>query len=252
MWLLRTPRKLVKQGFKKETYLGYVGEEEADSLLSLTASGFRCRWENVMSQSENQGEQRMRYWVKILRKSEAWKLLRNKTPPPHPEPQKEPAYSPDSWVGIWTRSYYPLVKHIRIDLGLVDSENENSRRVFFTKIVPRMANDAYVPVKAAVMAFGYALKRFEGGYSPQVVRLFMPPLEDVETEEEFNRAVLEVERKIVRVVGLQRWRVRNMWLYKKFLWWLKANLSVHYETGDLWDKLHGRYSISEEGTHMRD
>lgn len=104
----------------------------------------------------------------------------------------------------------------------MDPENENSRRVFFTKIVPRVANDAGVPVKAAVMAFGYALKRFGDEYSPRSVRLFMPPLDEIDTEEEFNRAALEVERKIVRVVGLQRWSDRNMWLYKNFLWWLKA------------------------------
>jgi hypothetical protein len=135
-------------------------------------------------------------------------------------------------VGIWTRSYYPLLKHLTIDLRVVDPENENSRRVFFTKIVPRVANYAEIPVKAAVMAFGYALRRFEGGYSSQAVRLFMPPLDEIDTEEEFNRAALEVEQKIVRVVGLQRWRVRSMWLYKNFLGWLKTSLNTQYK-GDL-------------------
>jgi hypothetical protein len=49
MWVLRTPRKLVRQGFSGETYLGYVGEDEADSLLGLTPSGFRCRWRTSWS-----------------------------------------------------------------------------------------------------------------------------------------------------------------------------------------------------------
>ena len=251
MWVLRTPRRIAKQGFRKETYLGYVGEAEAENLLSVTLSSLRWNWENFMSQTEDQGERLKRYGVKVFGKSEAWRLLRKKKPPAHHELQKELYYDADSWVGIWTRSYYPLLKHMTIDLGLVDTENEKSRRVFFTKIVPRVARDADVPVKAAVMAFGYALKRFEGGYSPQAVRLFMPPLEEVETEEEFNRAALEVERKIVRVVGLQRWRVRNMWLYKNFLGWLKASLNAQYEAGDLWDRLHGNYSFSEEDPHMR-
>ncbi len=249
MWLLRTPRKLVRQGFRRETYLGYVGEDEADSLLDLTPSSFKWRWENFMSQTEDQGERLKRYWFRILGKSDAWKLLRNKSPPSHKKPQ-DPYYSPDSWVGVWTGSYYPLLKHLTIDLSLVDMANEESRRVFFTKVVPRVANDAGMPVKGAVMAFGYALKRFEGGYSPQAVRLFMPQLNEIDTEDEFNRAALEVERKVVRVVGLQRWRVRNMWLYKNYLEWLKTSLSVQYEAGDLWDQLHGKYSFSEEGTHM--
>lgn len=245
MWVLRTPRKLVRQGFSGETYLGYVGEDEADRLLGLTPPGFRCRWESFMEQTEDQGNQRKRYWIKILKKSDAWKLLRKKTPPLHPELQKGDAGNPDGRVGIWTRSYYPLLKHLTLDLNLVDMENEKSRRVFFTKVVPRLASKADVPVKAATMAFGYALRRFEGGYSPQAVRLFMPPLENIDTEDEFNRTALEVERKIVRVVGLQRWRVRNMWLYKNFLKWLKTNLSERYEDGDLWDKFRGK------DTHLR-
>jgi hypothetical protein len=249
MWVLRTPRRLVKQGFRKETYLGYVGEAEAEGLRGLASSSFRWRWEAFMSHTEDR-EWLKRYWVKILKKSEAWKLLRNKKPRAHKEPQKELYYAPDSWVEVWTRSYYPLLKHMTIDLSLVDVDNEESRRVFFTKIVPRLADGAKVPVKAAVMAFSYALNRFEGGYNPQAVRLFMPPLDEVETEEEFNRVALEVERKIVRAVGLQRWRVRNMWLYKNFLKWLKTNLNALFEAGDLWDQLHGKYSLNED-TRMR-
>jgi hypothetical protein len=245
MWLLRTPRKLAKQGFRKETYLGYVGEAEADSLLDMKLSSFRCNWENYMSQTENQGRYLKRYYVKILKKSDAWKLLRNKTPPPNQPPQNGFAYSPDSRVGVWTRSYYPLLKHMTIDLRLVDPDNEVSRRVFFTKIVPRMAGEAGVPVKAAVAAFGYVLKRFEGGYSPQAVRLFMPPLETIDTEDEFDRAALEVERKIVRVVGLQRWRVRNMWLYKNFLRWLKANLNAPHAKEDPWEQIQDRHPFNE-------
>lgn len=241
MWVLRTPRKLVSQGFSGETYLGYVGEDEADRLLGLTLSGFRCRWENFMEQTVDQGKQRKRYWLKILKKSDAWKLLRNKTPPLRAELQKGDAGNPDGWVGVWTRSYYPLLKHLTLDLSLVDMENEESRRVFFTKVVPRLASKADVPVKAATMAFGYALRRFEGGYSPQAVRLFMPSLEEIGTEDEFNRIALEVERKIVRVVGLQRWRVRNMWLYKSFLRWLVENLNKNHAEGDFWDRLHGKH-----------
>jgi hypothetical protein len=79
----------------------------------------------------------------------------------------------------------------------------------------------------------------------------MPPLETIDTEDEFNRFALEVERKIVRVVGLQRWRVKNMWLYKNFLKWLKTSLNAQYEAGDLWDQLHGKYSFSKEDLHMR-
>jgi hypothetical protein len=79
MWLLRTPRRLVREGFRKETYLGYVGEAEADSLLDLAPSSFRLRGENFMSQTEDQREGLKRYWVKILKKSAAWKLLRSKT-----------------------------------------------------------------------------------------------------------------------------------------------------------------------------
>ena len=85
MWVLRTPRRLVKQGFRKETYLGYVGEAEADGLLDLGPSSFRWRWENFMSQTEDQGEGLKRYWVKILGKSDAWRLLRNKKLPTVPE-----------------------------------------------------------------------------------------------------------------------------------------------------------------------
>jgi hypothetical protein len=243
MWLLRTPRRLAAQGFRKETYLGYVGEAKADGLRNLSPYSFRWAWESFMNQTEDQEEELKLYWVKILKKSDAWKLLRNKTPPLHLEPQKELPHHPNSWVGVWTRSYYPLLKHLTIDLRRVDSENGNSRRVFFTKIVPRVANDAEIPVKAAVMAFGYALKRFEGGYSPQAVRLFMPPLDEIDTEEEFNHAAMEVERKIVRVVGLQRWRVRNMWLYKNFHSWLKTSLRAQFKDGDLWDQLHGKYPI---------
>jgi hypothetical protein len=123
--------------------------------------------------------------------------------------------------------------------------------VFLTKVVPRVASKACVPVKAAVVAFSYALKRFEGGYSPQAVRLFMPPLDKIDTEDEFDRIALEVERKIVRVVGLQRWRVRNMWLYRCFLWWLRETLHSRYRAGDLWDQLHGKYSFIDEDTRMR-
>jgi hypothetical protein len=195
--------------------------------------------ENFMEQSEDQGNQRKRYWIKILKKSDAWKLLRNKTPQLLQEFQKGDADNPDGQVGIRTRSYYPLLKHLTLDLSLVDMENEESRRVFFTKIVPRLASKAEVPVKEANLAFGYALRRFEGGYSPQAVRLFMPPLEKIDTEYEFNSIVLKVERRIVRVVGLQRWRVRNMLLYKNFLQWLKANLNGRYVVGDLWDKFLG-------------
>jgi len=251
MWVLRTPRKLVRHGFIGETYLGYVGEGEADSLLGLTLSGFRWSWENFMNQTENQGKQRKRYWIKILKKSDAWKLLRNKTPTVLHELQKDDAYYSDGRVGFWTRSYYPLLKHLTLDLSLVDMENEESRRVFFTKVVPRMASKAEVPNKAAALAFGYVLKRFEGGYSPLAVRLFMPPLESIGTEDEFNRVALEVERKIVRVVGLQRWRVRNMWLYKNFLRWLKVNLNIRCEVRDMWDMLHGKYVLGEEDPHMR-
>ena len=194
-----------------------------------------------MSQTEAHGEQRKRYWVKILKKSDAWKLLRNKTLLLGQELQKGGSGNPGGLIGFWTRCYYPLLKHLTIDLSLVDMENEESRRVFFTKVVPRMASKAEVPVKAAVLAFGYALKRFEGGYSPAAIRLFMPPLDGIDTEDEFNRTVLEVERKIVRVVGLQRWRVRNMWLYKNFHSWLKTSLSAQFKAGDLWDQLHGKY-----------
>lgn len=234
MWLLRTPRKLVKQGLSGETYLGYVGEDEAGSLLCLTPSGFRCKWENFMDRTEDQGKQRKQYWIKILKKSDAWKLLRNKTHPLRTELQKGDAGNPDGRVGVWTRSYYPLLKHLTLDLRLVDMENKESRKVFFTKVVPRLASKAEVPLREASLAFGYALRRFEGGYSPQAVRLFMPPLDEIDTEYEFDRVVLEVELKIVRVVGLQRWRVRNMWLYKNFLRWLKANLNRTYTEGDLW------------------
>lgn len=196
-----------------------------------------------MEQTEDQGNQRKRYWIKILKKSEAWKLLRNKTPPLLQELQKGDAGNPDGRVGIWTRSYYPLLKHLTLDLRLVDMGNKESRKVFFTKIVPRVASKADVPVKAAVVAFGYALKRFEGGYSPQAMRLFMPPLEEIDTEDKFNSIALEVERKIVRVVGLQRWRVRNMWLYRSFLRWLKANLSARCKEENLRDHLDGQISI---------
>jgi len=244
MWLLRAPRKLVRQGFRKETYLGYVGEAEADSLLDLTVSSFRSSWENFMSQTENQGTQLKRYWIKILKKSEAWKLLRSKTPPPNQPLQKDQTYMPGGRVGVWTRSYYPILTHMTIDLRLVDPDNEASRRVFFTKIVPRMASEAGVPVKAAVVAFGYVLKRFEGGYSPQAVRLFMPQLETIDTEDEFNRTALEVERKIVRVVGLQRWRVKNMWLYRNFLCWLKPRLRERHSEDDTWNRFQARSSHS--------
>jgi hypothetical protein len=244
MWVLRTPRKLVTQGFKGETYLGYVGEDEADSLLGLTPSGFRCRWENFMDQTEDHGKQRKRYWIEILKKSEARKLLRNKTPPLRAKLQKGDAGNPDGRVGVWTRSYYPLLKYLTIDLSLVDMENKESRKVFFTKVVPRLASKAEVSAKAATLAFGYALRRFEGGYSPQAVRLFMPPLESIDTEDEFNSAALEVERKVVRAVGLQRWRVRNMWLYKNFQSWLGANINANHAEEDLWDKLHNNHLFS--------
>lgn len=236
MWLLRTPRKLVKQGFRREIYLGYVGEAEADSLRSLTTQEFWWRWETFMEQSEQQGRWLKRYWVKILKRSVAWKLLRHKKPL-LPSEMRRQVYAPDSWVGVWTQSYYPLLTHMSIDLSLVDPENEASRKVFLTRVVPRWANEAGFPVKAAVMAFGYAVKRFGGGYSPQAVRLFMPPLDDIEAEEEFNHVALDVERKIVRVVGLQRWRVRNMWLYRSFLSWLNKSLRMRYDGKDLWGQL---------------
>jgi hypothetical protein len=69
MWLLRTPRRLVKEGFRKETYLGYVGEAEADSLLDLAPSSFRWRWEAFMSQTEDQREGLKRYWVRFSRRA---------------------------------------------------------------------------------------------------------------------------------------------------------------------------------------
>ncbi len=236
IWLLRTPRKLVKQGFRGEMYLGYVGEAEADGLRGLAAQEFWWSWQAFMEQSEQQGRWLKRYWVRILKRSEAWKLLRSKKPLLLTETHRQ-VYAPDSWVGVWTQSYYPLLRHMSFDLSLVDPENEASRRVFFTRIVPRWANDAGFPVNAAVMAFGYAVRRFGGGYSPQAVRLFMPPLDEIETEEEFNQAASEVEGKIVRVTGLQRWRVRNMWLYKNFLNWLNKSLTMHCQEEDLWNQL---------------
>jgi len=94
-----------------------------------------------------------------------------------------------------------------------------------------------VPAKAAVMAFGFALNRYSAGYNPQAVRLFMPHLDELDTEAEFNRATLETEQRVVRVPGLQRWRVRNMWLYRSFLWWLEESLNSHYGGMDSWHRL---------------
>ena len=250
MWVLRTPRKLAKQGFRGEVYLGYVGEAEAEGLLDLTPQQLRWRWEAFMEQHEDQGENIKQYWIRILKKSEAYRLLRGKKSLPKTETQK-PDVAPDGWISVWTRSYYPLLKRMTFELGVVDPDHERSRRAFFTKVVPRWANEAGVPVKAAVMAFGYALNRYAAGYSPQAVRLFMPPLDELDTEDEFNRTVLEVERRLVRAPGLQRLRVRNMWLYKIFLLSLKKSLNSRNIAGDLWDQLHGKWSLREENTHMR-
>ncbi len=235
MWVLRTPRKLAKQGFKGEVYLGYVGEAEAEGLLELSQQQLRWRWEAFMEQHEAQGGNLKQYWIRILKKSDAWKLLRGRKSLPKTETQK-PGIALDGWIAVWTCSYYSLLKRMTFDLGVVDPDHEGSRRAFFAKVVPRWANEAGVPVKAAVMAFGYALNRYAAGYNPQAVRLFMPSLDELDTEEEFNRTALEVERRLVRAPGLQRWRVRNMWLYKSFLWWLKEKLRSQYIAGDLWDK----------------
>ena len=250
MWVLRTPRKLAKQGFRREVYLGYVGEAEAEGLLDLTPQNLRWRWEAFMEQHEDRGENLKLYWIRILKKSDAWKLLRGKKPVPKEEAQDPYTYLSSS-VAVWTRSYYTLLKRMMFDLGLVDANHEGSRRAFFTKVVPHWANEAGVPVKAAVMAFGYALNKYSAGYSPQAVRLFMPPLDELDTEDEFNRAALEVERHIVKTPGVQRWRVRNMWLYRSFLWWLKESLRTRYEAGDLWDQLHGKYPFIDKDPHMR-
>jgi hypothetical protein len=250
MWVLRTPRKIAKQGFNGEVYLGYVGEAKAEVLLELTQQQLRWRWEAFMEHHEEQDENLKLYWIRVLKKSEAWRLLRSKKIRSSAELQKI-SYDADSWVGVWTRSYYPLLKRMTFDLGVVDPNHEESRRVFITRVVPRWASKAGVPVKAAVMAFGYALNRYAGGYSPQAVRLFMPPLDELNTEDEFNRTALEVERRLVRVPGLQRWRVRNMWLYRSFLWWLRESLHLPYTIGDLWDQLHGKYPFIDEDTHMR-
>jgi len=242
MWVLRTPRKLAKQGFKGEVYLGYVGEADAEVLLGLTQQQLRWRWEDFMEQHEDQGESLNLYWIRILKKSDAWRLLRGRKSLPRAETQN-PGVAPDRWTAIWTCSYYPLLKRMTFDLGVVDPDHEGSRRAFFTRVVPHWANKAGVPIRAAVMAFGYALNRYAAGYNPQAVRLFMPPLDELDTEDEFNRTVLEVERRLVRAPGLQRWRVRNMWLYRSFLQWLKESLNSHFVEGDFWDKFHGKHSF---------
>lgn len=107
-------------------------------------------------QHEDHGENLKQYWIRILKKSEAWKLIQGRKLLPKAETQK-PSIAPGGWIAVWTRSYYPLLKRMTFELGVVDPDHEGSKRAFFTKVVPRWTNKAGVPVKAAVMAFGYAL-----------------------------------------------------------------------------------------------